>query len=171
MSKNLWFTRSLAVLSAVLLLFYTALCIRYPRRYRDTVARISAEYSVPPPLVHAVIFAESGYNPNAVSPKGAVGLMQLMPQTARFCALKINVAFHEEKLTDPHYNLQLGVFYLSYLLEKFNSEADAIAAYNAGEGNVRSWIDRGLTEIPFKETRAYVNKVLSAQKIYRHFRL
>ena len=124
-------------------------------------------FSVTPSLVHAVIKVESGYRADAVSRAGAIGLMQLMPSTAEWCAKKVGAEFEKADLFDPKCNITLGVYYLSYLLNRFNDEETVIAAYNAGEGNVMLWKAQKLTEIPFPETRRYVERVINAQRIYQ----
>jgi soluble lytic murein transglycosylase-like protein len=133
--------------------------------FKDTTRALYAEHiraaaranKLEPALVHAVISAESAYNPYAVSRAGAVGLMQLMPQTAE----RYSVA----NRLDPVDNIQGGTRYLSDLLKMFNNDlALAIAAYNAGEQNVMKYGNR---IPPFKETRAYVPKVLAFYRQYR----
>lgn len=144
----------------------------FPRPYREIVKRSGA----PDSLVYAVMRAESGFDEKAVSPKGAVGLMQLLPETAKFICAREGFPYEEEKLTDGEYNAKLGCAYLGYLLEKF-SVREAIAAYNAGEGRVRAWLDDpaysadGVTisVIPFPETERYVKKVMKFRKIYEFY--
>ena len=107
-------------------------------------------------LLHAVITAESNYNPRAVSPKGAKGLMQLMPATAR--------QYGVSNVFDPAQNIQGGARYLAYLKTLFNGDlALTVAAYNAGENAV---IGHGRKVPPFRETTAYVSKVLALYKRY-----
>lgn len=120
----------------------------------------SNRYGVDVYVTLAVIATESGFNPRAVSYKGAVGLMQLMPSTAEWVSEKLNVEYNYDALFDAEYNIMLGTYYLSYLLKSFDYEY-AIAAYNAGEGNVREWQEMGIEveDIPYKETREYVGKV------------
>lgn len=126
-------------------------------RFAPIVEEAARAHQVDPALLHAVITAESGYNPGAVSHKGAVGLMQLMPETAR--------RYGVENSLDPAQNIQGGTRYLSDLLQMFNNNIElAVAAYNAGENAV---IRHGYTIPPYRETLAYVPKVLKLQKKYR----
>lgn len=126
-------------------------------RFAPIVEEAARAHQVDPALLHAVITAESGYNPSAVSHKGAVGLMQLMPETAR--------RYGVENSLDPVQNIQGGTRYLSDLLQMFNNNIElAVAAYNAGENAV---IRHGYTIPPYRETLAYVPKVLKLQKKYR----
>jgi soluble lytic murein transglycosylase-like protein len=127
-----------------------------PADYEHLIRDTAEKYGVSQPLVKAVIHAESGYNPNAVSSKGASGLMQLMPDTAR--SLKVNNSF------DPRDNLEGGVKYLRFLLDTFRGDVPlALAAYNAGLGKVARF--GGIP--PYAETRTYVNRVLSYMQTYQ----
>ena len=117
-------------------------------------------------LVMAVVKTESDFNPLALSPRGAVGLMQLMPETAEWIAKKENIV--SRNLFDSETNLMLGTAYLKYLMERFGSETLAVIAYNAGEGNLKRWISEGREEIPFAETRFYLKKVMLAKKVYSY---
>jgi len=126
------------------------------RRYSPIIATVSKNHGVEVALVHAVITAESGYNPGAVSRAGARGIMQLMPDTAR--------RFGVRNIMDPHENIRGGVMYLRELLTMFNGNKElALAAYNAGENAV---IRAGNRIPPYAETEYYVPKVLS---LYRKF--
>ncbi len=137
--------------------FKMAACGRNPDEFNSIINSLSAEYGVDKALVKAVIHAESGYNPNAVSPKGATGLMQLMPKTAQY--LKVCNTF------DPKDNIRGGVRYLRFLLDTFKGDVSlALAAYNAGLSRVSKY--GGIP--PFDETRNYVAKVLSYQKNYQN---
>ena len=112
------------------------------------VDRVAAEHGVESPLVHSVIRAESNYNPNAVSPKGALGIMQLIPSTAR--------RFGVSNAFDVSENIQGGVKYLRFLLDYYRGDyPKAIAAYNAGEAAVDKY--HGVP--PYAETRSYVERV------------
>jgi soluble lytic murein transglycosylase-like protein len=125
-------------------------------RFREMVSTTAERHSLDPRLLHALITVESGYNPQAISPKGAIGLMQLMPGTARRYGI--------QDPRDPQQNLQAGARYLSDLLRLFNNDVSlALAAYNAGEHAV---IRHGHRIPPYRETEAYVPKVLA---LYRKF--
>lgn len=119
-------------------------------QFRDLVEQAARRYGLDPALVDAVVRAESGYDPQATSPAGAVGLMQLMPATAR--ALGVADPY------DPVQNVEGGVRYLRGLLDRFGDVRLALAAYNAGPGAVVRF--GGVP--PYRETRAYVDRVLSA---------
>lgn len=126
-------------------------------RFAPLVEEAARTYQVDAALLHAVISAESGYNPAAVSRKGAVGLMQLMPETAR--------RYGVENSFDPAQNIRGGTKYLSDLLQLFDNNLElAVAAYNAGEKAV---IRHGYSIPPYRETLAYVPKVLKLQKKIR----
>lgn len=120
----------------------------------DTAAR---EQALEPALLHAVVMVESGYDPGAISNKGAVGLMQLMPQTAE--------RFGATNRKDPEQSLRSGARYLSELLRQFDGNLVlALAAYNAGENAVRRW---GMAIPPFHETQRYVSAVLARYNLLR----
>ena len=127
-----------------------------PAEYDQIIASCATKYGVNQCLIKAVIHAESGYNPNAVSRKGASGLMQLMPGTAR--SLKVSNSF------DPKDNVEGGVKYLRFLLDTFRGDVPlAVAAYNAGLNKVAKY--GGIP--PYNETRTYVNRVLSYMQSYQ----
>jgi len=125
-------------------------------RYQLLIIDAAYRYKVKPAIIKAIIMAESGFNPKAVSKVGARGLMQLMPRTAR--SLGVEDSFK------PAYNIDAGVRYFKYLLDQFDGEMKlALAAYNAGSYNVRKY--KGIP--PFKETQFYINKVLKYYEAYR----
>lgn len=126
----------------------------YPELYADVIDEAAELHDVDPALVRAVIHAESAFNPRAVSPKGARGLMQLMPGTARM--MGVRNAF------SPASNIHGGTKYLAQLLRRYRNEIYAIAAYNAGEVPV----DRYNGVPPYSETREYVRRVLRLKKQY-----
>lgn len=156
-----------------LAMIFTAFALSFRRPCRKTVQK----YALDPPLAFSVIKAESGFSENAVSDAGAVGLMQLMPSTAKFVCDRNDIPFEAERLKDGDYNAMLGCIYLNYLLSRFSDKETALAAYNAGEGTVSSWLknsaysDDGihLKYVPYAETRNYIKKVLKYQKIYAIF--
>ena len=121
-----------------------------------------------PALLAAVIEAESKFDPEARSSAGAVGLMQLTPTTAQGIAVHTGgTKFQLSDLTNPDINVRYGTWYLRHLLDRYHdNERLALAAYNAGEGNVDSWIAQHVG-IQFAQTRAYVDKVESLKKLYR----
>lgn len=124
-------------------------------RYDDLIRRAAARFQVEPALVKAVIHAESLFNRYAVSRVGAQGLMQLMPETARY--LEVTQPF------DAGANIRGGTRFIAYLQNKFPDLDRVLAAYNAGEGNVRRY--GGIP--PFPETRAYVKKVKALRRHYQ----
>jgi soluble lytic murein transglycosylase len=137
----------------------------------------AAEKHLDPALVAAVIYAETKFDARTSS-AGALGLMQILPQTAEYLAHRSGgTTFTTADLAEPAVNIAYGCYYLRYLLDHYHgNKMLAVAAYNGGLANVDSWVaaarahGHGLTvaEIPFPETRAYVQRVLQAQKDYRH---
>jgi len=150
--------------------------ITLPLRHEDIIRQQARAKGLDPALVAAVIYAESRFRDGQTSQAGATGLMQLTPATARYIAHKSGgTAFVVGDLATPQVNIAYGTYYLRYLLRRYDgNEAFALAAYNAGEGNVDRWIadakarDRALTvdAIPYAETRAYVSRVEQAKQEY-----
>jgi hypothetical protein len=129
----------------------------FSSQFSPMVSLVAKEHELDAALLHAVITVESAYNPKALSPKGAVGLMQLMPDTAK--------RYNVNNIWDPSENLRGGARYLRYLLELFKDNLSlALAAYNAGEGAVMQYGNR---IPPYAETRDYVPKVLKYYDRYR----
>jgi soluble lytic murein transglycosylase len=149
----------------------------YPFGYQDTVYRYSERNSLDPYLVAAVIRTESKFINIARSPKGAMGLMQMMPDTAEWVAKQIDYPdFEISKLNDPEISIRFGTWYLSSVRKEFGgNEVLMLAAYNAGRGNVKSWMKqydwttdfRDVDQIPFTETRQYVKQVLRDKQRYQ----
>lgn len=147
----------------------------YPRDYQTYVERYSAMYGVPEHIIYAVIKIESNFESNAVSSAGAVGLMQLMPDTFAWLCERQDEALDPGMLYDPETNIRYGVYYLSYLYNEFGLWNSVFAAYNAGPTRVRTWAadtryadeNGALAAIPFDETRAYVGKVEEAVELYQ----
>jgi soluble lytic murein transglycosylase len=156
---------------------------KYPQPYRDIVSAVEARYHLPPSLVHAVMRQESNFRPAVVSPVGAIGLMQLMPNTAARAAEEIMQQPGAPWVPDPRQptnvlnNVELGGFYLGKLLSMLEQQLPvAVAAYNAGPMVVSSWlaggedlpIDVWVARIPFAETRDYVSIVVGNWLAYRY---
>ena len=145
------------------------------QRIFDAAAGAAAEFSVPLPMILAVIEAESDFRPDVTSDAGACGLMQLMPDTFSFLqSERLHETLPSEAIFDPAVNVRYGACYLSYLLERFQNWPTVLAAYNAGERRVGEWLrdpalsasGKTLDCIPFSETDAYVKKVLEAFEYY-----
>jgi soluble lytic murein transglycosylase len=150
--------------------------MRYPLRFEAIVRTHAANYDLDPALVAAVIYTESKFDPVRRSPAGAVGLMQLLPSTAQGIADRTGGAqFTEADLVDPEVNIRYGCWYLRHLRERYRGHPDAgrlaLAAYNAGQGNVDAWVEEtpegATTALRFPETAAYVERVLHLRSLYR----
>lgn len=147
----------------------------YKKEYLEYVEKYAKEYEVDSDLIYAIIKAESNFESDAVSSQNAQGLMQLMYATAEEIAESIDLELTEENIFEPEINIQLGTKYISKLLEKYECIEVALAAYNAGSGNVDKWIKNGtiksdgsdIENIPYKETNAYVRKIMRDYKIYK----
>lgn len=152
----------------------------YPIKYEQFVESYAKQNNLDKYMVYSVIKAESNFNENAQSSKGAKGLMQLMDETAKEVASKIDYLEIteedvEKKLLEPQFNIMLGTKYLAILKEKYNNINLALVAYNAGSGSVDKWLKQGilnedgtnLENIPFKETNNYVRKILNNYDVYR----
>jgi len=150
-----------------------------------TLADSHIQDFIEPPLAHAIIRQESMFAKGAESSAGALGLMQLIPDTARLMAHKLKISFNKARLTtDANYNIRLGSYYLKNLIDNYNgSYILAICAYNGGQTNVSRWVAMygdprrmrnldnivdWLEVIPFKETRNYVQRVLETTEVYRY---
>jgi soluble lytic murein transglycosylase len=167
-----WVTALLAVAAATFLYvnetappWYERL--RYPLHYSEFVRVHAREHNLDPALMAAVIYQESKFDRTAKSSSGAIGLMQLTPDTAHGIAVRTGgSAFHTRDLYDADINIRYGAWYLNNLFRKYGSEKLVLAAYNAGQGNVDRWRANGQS-IQFSETRAYVKRVEDLKKVYR----
>ncbi|MDR1701863.1 MAG: lytic transglycosylase domain-containing protein [Sporomusaceae bacterium] len=155
----------------------------YPFDYQPIIYECAAEHDLNPFLVAGVIKVESSFDPDACSPKGALGLMQIMPDTGQWVAERLKTPVYLEKnttnstiLKDPETNIRLGTWYLDFLRQEFSgNEVLYLAAYNGGIGNVRQWMTQygwtndftDIDQIPFGETRRYVRKVLYYKEQYQ----
>ena len=170
---------TIAFLILIFLLVYinknNILKIFYPIKYSEYVEKYSEEFNVDKYLIYATIKAESNFNEKAQSRKGAMGLMQLMQNTAYDIAKTLNTNIEEDKIIEPETNIKFGTKYISTLLQKYGNIGLALAAYNAGSSNVDSWISNNtlkkdgsdIENIPFKETNNYVRKILKNYEIYK----
>ncbi|MBE7045803.1 MAG: lytic transglycosylase domain-containing protein [Ruminococcaceae bacterium] len=148
----------------------------YPDEYSFYIDKYSHKYDLDRYLVMGLISVESSYNPDAVSEKGAKGLMQITEDTAKWCIQKFDIDATLENYTEPKENIEIGCAYLNYLFERFeDNKKNTLAAYNAGMGNVEKWLNDPeyskdkltLSKIPFKETAEYVQKVEKREEIYK----
>jgi len=148
----------------------------YQLRYRELIELYAAHFELDPYLVAAVVHVESSNQPDAVSKSGAIGLMQVMPQTGEWIAAKLKVNdFDADMLLDPNVNIRFGCWYLRFLNDRFDRDRMLVtAAYNAGHGTVDRWLedstvsrDGQLVNIPYPETERYVEKVYRAYEIYQ----
>ncbi|MDR0841531.1 MAG: lytic transglycosylase domain-containing protein [Christensenellaceae bacterium] len=149
---------------------------KYKLEYKEQILRYAEEFTVDPYLVAAMIHCESGNAAQATSPRGAMGLMQIMPDTGAWIAEKLGVTpFETDMLYDPDVNIRFGCWYLNYLLNKFEGvRRHAVIAYNAGPGNLAKWlgddalaVDGKLVSIPFAETETYIDRVENAYAKYK----
>lgn len=141
--------------------------------YHDIIVKYAQEYNVPVTLVYAVIECESSFRENTKSSAGACGLMQLMPVTYNDVREWLDLDYTDDQIMDPEINIQCGTYYLSRMYRMFDDWELAVAAYNAGPGNVQKWLknddytdDGKLVYIPFKETSNHVKKVTKAWEKY-----
>lgn len=152
--------------------------LSYPQGYWQTILSAASKYSQDPYLVAAIIHQESRFNPDAISPAGARGVMQVMPSTGEWVAKSISLSgFDKNRLFEPDISIELGTWYLSYLMKRFKGDVMLVAAaYNAGPEAVASWLgkssnglgrDEFVESIPFAETRSYVKKVIRNYAEYR----
>lgn len=144
----------------------------YPLEYAEFIAASSKELGVDPYLIAAIINAESGYDATQVSRAGAVGLMQVMPETAAEVAREwsLHSLSDAQMLLSPEVNIDIGTRHLATLLARYSETGVALAAYNAGEGSVDRWIgesgESGVLEAAYPETQRYVERVLREQNRY-----
>lgn len=144
--------------------------LRPTEQISHIIVQCAEEEHISPSLLEAVILTESKFDEKAVSHVGAVGMMQLMPDTAQWISEESGLP--ADNLASPDQNIPLGAWYLNYLLKKYhNNEVFALAAYNAGRGNVDEWIEKNkwpegfsdVEKIPFPETREFVKSVVTAR--------
>ncbi len=147
----------------------------YPLKYRKVIASNARLNHVDPYLVAAIIYEESRFRSEARSQVGAVGLMQVMPDTAKWIAQKTGRQYNRETLSGPENNIAMGVWYYAWLRKKYKSEQLALAAYNSGDKNLDKWLrlhpsgsdDDMIDSIPFRETREFVRRVRASKERYQ----
>lgn len=148
---------------------------RYPIKYSEIVESCAREYGVPREMVYAVIHTESNFDETALSSVGAKGLMQIIDETNEWIAFRTGEDAMTDRIFEPSLNIRRGTWLLSYLYEEFGAWEEALAAYNAGLGRVRGWLDDPaissdgvkLDRIPIGETSLYVERVIKAAEKYR----
>ena len=163
---------SVSFIFFITLIMFLISVFLFPIKYKTEINTYSKKYNLQPELVASIINVESGYNKNAISNAGALGLMQLMPSTAEEIATKLQIK--DFNINNVETNIEFGCYYLNYLLNRYNKNLTlALAAYNAGLNNVDKWINNDeyfannkLKNIPFKETENYIKKVNFNLKIY-----
>ncbi len=176
--KGKFFKRLLLFIILIYVLFHLGDIGRmlYPLPYKDTIFYYADANDLDRFLLAAVVKTESNFDPLAVSPKGAVGLMQVMPDTGKWAAQKSGIGgYSNDRLFDPEYNISIGSWYLADLKSEFNGDVVLmLAAYNGGRGNVKKWLEKenwtgrtgNLEQVPFPETRQFVRKVIWYRKVY-----
>ena len=171
-SKKVWTVFCILLVFLIAILFRgIALYKIYPLEFKDEITRYSEMYSIDKYFVCAVIYVESRFDEKAASNKGAIGLMQIMPDTGKWAAEKIGLdGYSEDSLVDADVNIHIGCWYLSYLSQLFDRDArKVLAAYNAGPAKVQKWLDDDelLKNIPYEETEQYLNKVQDYYEVYK----
>ncbi len=171
-------------ITVILLFFITVIAVAptvlrnfFPMPHFQVVKNSARENHLKIIMIYAVMKTESGFKTDAVSPKGATGLMQITEKTGQWIADKIHMEeYTAEDLLDPEVNIRMGCWYLSYLLERFNGNKElALAAYNAGEGTVFQWMNsndiewRGseIKSLPYAETEKYLFRVNRIYYVYK----
>lgn len=161
------------IIKLFIIIFLVELVYLYfiPKKYDDIIDKYSSEYNVDRSLVKAVIFKESRFKETAVSSKGAIGLMQLMPSTALWLMNKLKI--EDYKIESADNNIRLGTYYLSHLMNLMDSDEEhALLAYNAGPENAKRWVNsEGYSKedmdnyVDFNETRKYVREIKLTKNI------
>lgn len=160
------FAISCAILFSIAIIFNFVIC---RRRYKNFALSYAEEYDLELALVYSVIKVESDFKKDAVSKSGALGLMQILPSTAKWIAEELEVDYIRDIMFDPETNIRFGCFYLRYLFDKFHDKDVVICAYNAGEGKVQDWINNGrldVSKIDYIETKNYLDKVNKYYNLY-----
>ena len=173
----IWVFLLFAITGVGILTFFVVDNHNYPLKYEDVIRAEAEKNELSPQIIAAMINTESGFDKDAISSSGAIGLMQLMPTTAKDMAQRIGYQdFELEDLFVPDKNIEIGCYYLKYLLEYFDGDTtNALAAYNAGLSNVKKWLKSteysqdGMTlhSTPYKETNDYIKKIYKNIRKYK----
>lgn len=164
----------LAIIITIVIVITATFLLFFPTTYKSEIRKYSSKYNLSMSMVASIIKVESNYNVNAVSKVGAIGLMQLMPTTAVDVANRMGIEFKEDDLFIPSKNIEMGCYYLRYLLDIFGENIDnALSAYNWGLSNVRNWLLMGnsdgygtIRDIPVQETKNYLKKYKNYRWVY-----
>lgn len=167
----------LAVIGLVIFAFYRFVYPLYPSMYKDYIEHYSKEYNIDKALLYSVMLAESSFREDVSSHKESRGLMQISQMTGEWAAQVLEIPnYSNESLYEPKINIQIGCWYLRKLIDQYGEVSVALAAYNAGSGNVSKWLNdsrysidgRTLSVIPYKETNNYVNKISKYVPFYQY---
>lgn len=168
---------SLFFLILILTLAPAMLRAMFPIPYFEVVKEYANKNNLKITMVYSVIKAESSFRPSVVSNKGAIGLMQITEKTGQWIATQLDVKdYSTDSLSDPAINVQFGCWYMAYLQERFNDNNElALAAYNAGEGTIKKWVEAGevvwkgteIESLPFLETEKYLLRVNRIYFVYK----
>ena len=151
----------------------------YPIKYKNLITKYAQEYNLSPTVVASIINVESRFNKDAKSKAGAIGLMQITPNTAIYICQLNHIQFDEKNdLYNPEKNIKIGCMYFRYLLNKFQDFDNSIYAYNAGETTVNNWLKntkysqdkKHLKDVPYNETKNYLIKINKNIKIYKNYK-
>lgn len=172
--KLIYFISFFISILSILIFSFTYYRVYYPINYKSYIEKYSKEYNLKPELVASLINVESSFNKNAKSNKGAIGLMQILPSTAKYISELLKEDFTVNQLYNPEVNIKYGCFYLNYLNKKFKNQETTLCAYNAGENTVSLWLKNktisqdgiSLGSIPYKTTESYVKKIIRGVKFY-----
>jgi len=180
MRKRIFVILALSLVGVIVLsgIGVGAYFIRYPLLYKDEITEAAERFDLPPELIASVIRAESRFFRYAWGSSGEVGLMQLMPSTAAWLAIKMGSPGLEKKLNIPRVNITFGVFYLRMLYDRFGDVQTVLIAYNAGPTKAARWLKDPehatfdgeryvLRSSPYPSTNAYVDRILNARRHYR----
>ena len=166
--KRVFVFACFCVIAIILFVFFNFFVSN--KKYSNFVLKYAKEYKLDSSLVYAIIKTESNFDKKAISKSGALGLMQIIPSTAKWIAEELKEEYSKDNMFDAETNIRYGCYYLSYLFERFKKMDIVVCAYNAGETVVNRWLDdtgdldRG--KIDYSETKNYLTKVESYYKVY-----